>query len=204
MKHAFLTSLVLFFASSCNPNRTPNKETNVADITSVVAIAEAKETKICEHWDFIIDPPRVGRISTKNRISEISALLPSNYSIVKDSVTYDYGDSYWIFYAVRKGNKTVFEINPKENTDEIATIVILSPEYKIKDTELRVGSTLGTLKKTFSVESWEFTFDFGLYIFCSGFNGAFLIDLERQGSDEPNLLELLPHSKKIETIVIYR
>ena len=163
-----------------------------------------------EEWSFIINPPSVGLISTKDYISEIPNLLPTGYSMAKDSIVWDDGyedKSKWqysIHYVVRDNDKVIFEIYPYETTDEIFAIGVLSTEYRIKDTELRVGSTLKILRKTFSIKKWSFNFDWGLYVYCNGFNGAFLIDLEGEGSDDPNLLELLPDSKKIEKIVIYR
>ena len=172
-----------------------------------------------EEWNFIINPPNVGLISTKNYISEIPDLLPINYSMVKDSTVWNNeGEEdkdkweYTTFYAVREDNTTIFKIYPGDNKNEIASVVVLSPEYKIRNTELRVGSTLGTLKKTFSIKDRDFSFDSGLFIFCNEFNGAFSIDLEREGhllfegenNDDPDSFGLLPDSKKIDAIIVYR
>lgn len=162
------------------------------------------KNKESEEWNFDIIPPKVGLISTRNHISEISGLLPTNYHMVKDSTILEpVSEEYIIYYAIRENNKTLLEIHPKENGKEIFSIVVLSSEYEIKNTVLRVGSTFGTLKKTFSIKDSYFNFTDGLYIFCDGFDGAFSIDLEGEGDDSPELLDLLPESRKIETIVVY-
>jgi len=203
-KTVVIISIFAFIAGGCGQSNTKNKNKVETQNDTLLNSSIPEEIKVQEEWNFIISPPNVGLISTENRISEISDLLPPNYHTVIDSISYDYEESYDIFYAVHKDNKTIFEIYPNDNNDEIRSIAVLSPEYKIKNTELRVGSTLGALKKTFSIKNWNFNYDWGLYIFCDGFNGTFAIDLEGEGSDDPNLLDLLPDSKKIEKIVVYR
>ena len=212
-KTLFILGVIAFIAGACGQSSTKKQsgsENNVeihSDTLQKSLISE--NVNELEEWNFIINPPNVGLISTKKRISEIPDLLPIGYSMVKDFTVRDNMDEdesnweYFHFFAVHKNGKKIFEIYPNDNEDEIYSIVVLSPEYKIKNTELRVGSTLGALKKTFSIKNWDFSFDFGLYVYCNGFNGAFSIDLEKEGTDDPNLLELLPDSKKIETIVVY-
>jgi len=209
-KVIIILGIIAFVTGSCGQSNTKTKndiETHSDSLENSSIYEKINEPK---EWNFIINPPNVGLISTKNYISEIPSLLPKDYSMVKDSTIWDDMDEdeskweYTVYYAVRKENKTIFEIYTDDKKNEIVSIVVLSPEYKIKNTEIRVGSTLGALKKTFSIKDWTFWFDLGLYIYCDGFNGTFSIDLEGEGSDDPNLLELLPDSKKIETIVVYR
>jgi hypothetical protein len=61
-------------------------------------------------------------------------------------------------HVVRNNGKTIFEIYP-QNKDEIFSIVILSSEYKIKNSELRVGSTLGLLKNSFILSAFLIMYD---------------------------------------------
>ena len=203
-----ILGIFVFIVGGCGQSNTKRQSENENN-KEAQSDTLPKKVNWREEWNFEINPPKVGLISTKNRISEIPDLLPTGYSMVKDSTIWDDMDEdeskweYSHFYAVRKNGKNIFEIYPNDNKDEIYSIVVLSPEYKVKNTELRVGSTLGTLKKTFSIKNWDFSFDFGLYIYCNGFNGTFSIDLEKEGTDDPNLLDLLPDSKKIETIVVY-
>ena len=203
-KTVVIISIFAFIAGNCGQSNTKNKNNVETQNETFLNSSIPEEVNVLEERNFIISPPNVGLISTENRISEISDLLPQNYHTLIDSISYDYDESYDIFYAVRKDNKTIFEIYSNDNNDEIRSIAVLSPEYKIKNTELRVGSTLGALKKTFSIKDWNFNYEWGLYIFCDGFNGTFAIDLEGEGSDDPNLLDLLPDSKKIEKIIVYR
>ena len=209
-KTVIIISIFAFIAGGCGQNNTSNKHDVETQNDTLQNSSISQKINGQEEWNFIISPPNVGLISTENNISEIPDLLPIGYSMVKDSTIWDNLDEdenkweYDVYYAVCKGNKTIFKIYAKENTNEIATIVILSPEYKIKNTELRVGSTFGALKKTFSIKNWEFNFDWGLHVYCNGFNGTFEIDLDGEGRDDPNLLELLPDIKKIGKIVVYK
>ena len=209
-KIAIILSTIAFIANGYGQRDTINENNTETLNDTFQNFSTSERVNGQEEWSFIISPPNVGLISTKNHISEIPDLLPTAYSMVKDSAIWDDTDEdeakweYTVFYAVRKNNKTIFEIYPNDEKDEIFSIAILSPEYKIKDTELRVGSTFGELKKTFSIRDWDFWYDLGLFVYCNGFNGVFEINAEGEGSDDPNLLELLPESKKIKTIVVYR
>ena len=205
---AIVLSIIAFIANGCGQSSTKKQPKNENDTFQNSSTSEKDNGQ--EEWNFTINPPNVGLISTRNHISEIPDLLPTIYSMVKDSIVWDDMDEdetkweYSVFYAVRKNNKTIFEIYLSDEKDEIFSIAVLSSEYKIKGTELRVGSTLGELKKTFSIKDWDFGYDLGLFVYCNGFNGAFEIDTEGEGSDDTNLLELLPDNKKIKTIVVYR
>jgi hypothetical protein len=206
--------LLVFFISSCNSNRANNKEVSMLEPTSTTSVIEAGidigEVGSHKEWDFIINPPGVGSISTEYQISEIATLLPPNYTIMKDSVLSGTDEILIVLYVVRKSNKTIFEIYPQINnnetiSNEIYSIVVLHPEYVIADTELRVGSTLGELKKVFPLKDIYSDVSSGLFIYCNEFNGAFSIDLE--GEDywalEELSLEELPDRLKIKTIIIY-
>jgi hypothetical protein len=203
-KTVVIISIFALIAGGCGQSNAKNKNNVETHNDTLQNSSLPEKNKGQEEWNFIISPPNVGLISTKNHISEISDLLPPNYHIAIDSISYDYEESYDIFYAVRKDNKTIFEIYSDDNNGEIRSIAVLSPEYKIKNTELRVGSTLGELKKTFSIKDWNYNFDWGLYVYCNEFNGTFKIDIGKNGSDKPDFFESLPDSKKIEIIVVYR
>jgi len=197
-------------SSGCGQSNTKNQSNSKNNLETQSDTSLSDKVNRQEEWNFVINPPNVGLISTTNRISEIPDLLPTGYSMAKDSTLWNDTDEdegkwkYSHFYAVRKSGKIIFKIYPDENKDEIFSIAVLTPEYIIKDTELRVESTLGTLKKTFSIKTWNHWFDLGLFIFCNGFNGVFEIELEGEGSDDPNLVDLLPDSKKIKTIIVYK
>ena len=182
---------------------------NSAEDKQDTLLQMSEEIKKQEEWNYIINPPKVGLISTKNYISEISDLLPISYYMVKDSTLWNDEDEdkdkwkYTVYYAVRRDNKTIFEIYPDDaNKEKIFSIVILSPEYKIKNTEIRVGSTVKTLKKTFSIKDISYSYDFGLYIYCNGFDGTFSIDINEEWNDSPEELKL-SDKRKIETIIVY-
>ena len=204
-KIVIILGILTFTTGGCRQSNTKKHSENENNVETQIDTLSEKVNRQGE-WNFIISPPKVGLISTKNRISEIPDLLPTGYIMVKDSTIWDDMDEdeskweYSIFYAVRKGNKTIFKVYPDDKKDEIYSIAVLSSEYKIKDTELQVGSTFGALKKTFSIKDWNFSYDWGLFIYCNGFNGVFEIDC----SDDPDSLELLPDSEKIKTIVVYR
>jgi len=205
-----ILNTIVLIAVGCGherQTRTAIKNSEKKKQNTLLQISEKAE--IQEEWSFVISPPKVGLISTKNYISEISDLLPTNYYMVKDSTLWndEYEDKdkweYTVHHAVRRDNKTIFEIYPDvANKEKIFSIVILSSEYKIKDTEIRVGSTFGTLKKSFSIKDISHSYDFGLYIYCNGFDGIFSIDLKEEWNDSPEELKL-SDSRKIETIVVY-
>ena len=203
MKHIFLTLITLLFVYSCNSKSFDSNDV-VIDAIRTISIIESEI--INNEWTFLISPPKVGLISTKNRISEISDLLPINYSIKKDYIIFDDNDddnSKLLIYKVLENNNTVFEIIPdSDNIDMIYSIVVLSPDYTILNTELRIGATLRELKNTFSIKDTYFNISDGLFIYCNKFDGAFSIDLEGEG-DKYESLETLPDNRKIKAIIIY-
>ena len=202
MRNTCLIFLILFFMCSCRFKQANNKETNV-ETTNTNFQSEFEKTEKQGEWNFIINPPKVGLISTKNRISEIPSLLPPNYSMTKDSAVFgdDEFSDMQVFYAVHKNNKPIFKIFlQNDNNDKISAIVILNSEYNIINTELCVGTNFRTLKKTFSIKESYFDYSSGLFIYCHGFDGAFSIDLEDEEFDS---LETLSDNKKIKSIIIY-
>ena len=155
-------------------------------------------------WTYIITNNSVGLISMDYDISEIKQLLPPNYSVVDEKLSFDGDDEESLsdVFTIKNGKNVILYILFDEvHKDRVRSLIVLDPRYKLENTDISVGMLVGELLKQIKVKDVYFDIADGLYIIPENFAGSFKIDLKGRG-DEYISLKDLPKDCCVEQIIV--
>lgn len=171
-----------------------------------LTIEHNAEEEVEEEIDpFAIQKSTVEGVKVGSSIAQLQQPIAAPFRLQDDVLMYGTDEEGAPVLGFYKEDKLLFHlVRDINNADIIKTIILYSSDYYIKNTHIKVGSTVAELRATFRFKDHYFAMDDGLYIYTEGFDGAFKIDLEGTGHfDYYDSLEPLEDHFKILEITIY-
>ena len=160
---------------------------------------------------FKIEKGKVGEITTKTTIKELSTLF-KNDSLVKNLSEGAQGDNYFQeddeYFVYEKGGKLLLTIMPKEQLDSTSTIKsieIHDARFK-SESGLNLSSNFSEINANNNINRIESTFS-SATLFIDDLNATIAIDKEELGlkefSTQKVTLEQIPDLAKIKSFIVW-
>jgi hypothetical protein len=160
---------------------------------------------------FKIEKGKVGNITTKTTVKELSAIF-KNDSVVKNLSEGAQGDNYFQeddeYFVFEKGGKLLLTILPKEQLDSTSTIksIEIHDERFKTESGINLNSTYLEINANNNINRVESTFS-SATLFLDNLNTTITIDNEELGLKEFNTQkvskEQIPDLAKMKTFIVW-
>ncbi len=183
------------------------RKTPLLILTLILLTQCAPKLKNIELGDY----KSIERVRIGSPINSAIKLINNKYFVQKTSVfNYEEEEFHYIVYIDNKKRTELFSFNggyDYKTADKVFRIVIKHPRY-ITPEGIKLGMTVGELKKITRIKSVDFNYDDGLFIISDVFDGGFLLDyttdMQYKVFDFENLdIQTLPSDLKIKEIMIF-
>ena len=185
---------------------------NKKNLLPIIVIAFSVFIISCSNSNkFKIEKGKVGNITTKTTVKELSAIF-KNDSIVKNLSEGAQGDNYFQeddeYFVFEKGGKLLLTILPKEQLDSTSTIksIEIHDERFKTESGINLNSTYLEINANNNINRVESTFS-SATLFLDNLNTTITIDNEELGLKEFNTQkvskEQIPDLAKMKTFIVW-